>query len=346
MPKAGLSTMADVARHAGVGVATVDRVMNQRARVRADTAQRVLVAAEQIGFRGAGLIKRRVSESGQQRRLGFLLQKRGSIFFQLMAQALADAGRAAPQVGEAVIEFMDDLTPRLVVEQLRRMADRVDALALVATEHPVICAAVDALGAEGMPVFPLISDLSSGAAGAYVGLDNRMAGRTAGWAIARLNARPGKVAIMLGTHRYLCQEDNEVSFRAYFAEQYPDFRVLDTAVTLENRDLAEEATREMLHQHPDLVGFYLAGGGIEGVMEALRQHPAARAIVTVCHELTPLTSAGLRDGYLDLVISHGRDAMAGQLIDAMLAAAAVGERGQDGKRQLIMPMELYTPENV
>ena len=40
--------MLDVARAAGVGVATVDRVINRRAAVRPQTAQRVLEAAEQL----------------------------------------------------------------------------------------------------------------------------------------------------------------------------------------------------------------------------------------------------------------------------------------------------------
>ena len=42
-------TMEDVAKAAGVGVATVDRVLNGRARVRTSTAEQVLHAAEQLG---------------------------------------------------------------------------------------------------------------------------------------------------------------------------------------------------------------------------------------------------------------------------------------------------------
>ncbi|WP_144434647.1 LacI family DNA-binding transcriptional regulator, partial [Pseudomonas syringae] len=38
-------TMADVAREAGVSLSTVDRVLNLRADVRTDTAQRIAAAA-------------------------------------------------------------------------------------------------------------------------------------------------------------------------------------------------------------------------------------------------------------------------------------------------------------
>ena len=47
-------TMADLAQAAGVSVATVDRVINRRLPVNSDTVQRVVQAAEQIGYRATG----------------------------------------------------------------------------------------------------------------------------------------------------------------------------------------------------------------------------------------------------------------------------------------------------
>ena len=43
-------TLVDLAQAAGVSVATVDRVLNARHRVREPTAERVLAAAEAIDF--------------------------------------------------------------------------------------------------------------------------------------------------------------------------------------------------------------------------------------------------------------------------------------------------------
>jgi len=42
-------TIADIARTAGVGTATVDRVLNRRAGVNAETVQRVLQVVEELG---------------------------------------------------------------------------------------------------------------------------------------------------------------------------------------------------------------------------------------------------------------------------------------------------------
>lgn len=45
------TTLAAIAREAHVGVATVDRVINQRAPVRPETERKVIAAAQKLGLR-------------------------------------------------------------------------------------------------------------------------------------------------------------------------------------------------------------------------------------------------------------------------------------------------------
>src|SRR3989339_2119203 len=44
-----IATISDIARHAGVGTATVDRVLNKRAGVNAETTQKVMDAINALG---------------------------------------------------------------------------------------------------------------------------------------------------------------------------------------------------------------------------------------------------------------------------------------------------------
>ncbi|MFC3532983.1 LacI family DNA-binding transcriptional regulator [Vogesella facilis] len=333
------ATMEDVARLAGVGVATVDRVINQRARVRPQTAQKVLAAAEQLGFRRTGLIRHRIEQQAAPR-LGILLQRHSTYFYRELGLALelAAAGRA-----KLLIDYLEVLTPQHVAARLHSMARDVDAIAVVAADHPQISQAVDTLAARGMPVYALVSDLSAEGCAGYVGLDNRKVGRTAAWAISRLAPRPGKVGLILGSHRYLCQEQCEISFRAYLREYAPQFQVLETLPSLEDVNLAQQATLELLDRHPDLAGIYVAGGGIEGVLEALReQRPAG--LVTVCHDLTDITRPALGEELLSMVLSHPLDWMSARLVDTMLAA--LQGRPARSREQAILPCMVHTPANI
>ena len=89
--------------------------------------------------------------------------------------------------------------------------------------------------------------------------------------------RPGKVAVFVGSHRFHGQEMREIGFRSYFREYAPELDLVETLVNLETRGIAHEATLDLLQRHPDIVGFYVAGGGMEGAISALREEawPAA-----------------------------------------------------------------------
>jgi LacI family transcriptional regulator len=190
-------------------------------------------------------------------------------------------------------------------------------------------------------VFALISELTAADRIGYVGLDNWKVGRTAAWAIAQIAKRAGEVGIIVGSHRYRCQELNEMGFRSYFREHAPDFTLLEARTSLEDARYGAEATRDLLARHPDLVGLYIAGGGVSGVMEALRENVRAR-IVAVGHDLTPRTREGLIDGTLELTLSHPLPALGKALVAAMARSAL----GASAPASLVLPFELHTAENL
>jgi LacI family transcriptional regulator len=337
-------TMADVARASGHSLSTVDRVLNGRAAVRADTAQRIHEAAETLGFYAAGVIRERLRDDRPRRTLGFLLQLPDTVFYRGLGEALIHATEQSLAVrGQARVEYLEDLSPDAVAEHLGSLGERADAIAVVAAEHRAVSAAIERLHDRGVAVFALISDLSTPARAGYAGLDNRRVGRTAAWFITRLAPVPGKVAILVGSHRFQCQELCEMSFRSFVREHAPGFEILDTLVTLESSRYAEECTYDLLQRHPDLAGFYVDGSGVEGVLRALRGSPADGPLIGVGHELTSVTREGLLSGHLYAVLSHPLSALAAQLVAQMAEALA---NPTSGLRQVVVPFDIHTPESV
>jgi LacI family transcriptional regulator len=323
----------------------VDRVLNKRHPVRTQTAGRVLAAAEALGYHGTALIRQRLGNEPPERKLGFILQWRSEEFYRNLGAALAEATERAPFIrGRPIVEFLDDLTPPSIVDALHRLAGKAAAIALVAADHPNISQAVEDLHRRGVPVFALLSDLSAPFRAGYLGLDHRKAGRTAAWTISRLARRPGKVAIVIGSHRYLGHELSEISFRSYFREHAPDFQVLEPLVNLEEPRISYEGVLNLLRRNDDLVGIYVAGGGGEGVIAALRESGRAQSVTAVCNELTQATRSGLIDGSLDMVISNPLTTLGEKTVEAM--SGAVDRGGAEAAKPVLLPMELYVPENV
>lgn len=337
------TTMADLARAANVSLSTVDRVLNGRLPVRRDKAERVVTAATDLGFHAAGLLRQRVGSEPPKRRFGFILQQPADHFHGLLGRALAQATRADPAIrGEPHVEFVDGVEATVTVERLKSVARKVDAIAIVAADHPRLSEAVDDVVRSGVPVVALISKLQCERSSGFIGLDNRKVGRTAGWALSHLCAAPGKVGISLGSHRYHCQHTAEESCRAYLREHSPYLGVVDSPTNFEQPRFAYENARDLLDRHPDLTGLFVAGGGLEGVMNAITEAGVAGRLVAIGRELTPESRMGLINGTLSLVISHPITAMAEAVVKALTRAHTVLGAFQE----ILLPIELYTSESL
>jgi LacI family transcriptional regulator len=282
-----------------------------------------------------------------RRTFGFLMQQRGRSLYQMLGNELKAATLASSTVrGEAVVEHRDDLSPEATAECLLKLGRDVDAIAVVTVDHPRITDAIQRLKANGVPVVAVISDVTAPARAGYVGLDNWKVGATAGWAMAKLCKKPGKIAVFVGNHRYLCQDMNEIRFRSYFRERATEFQVLDAITTFEDSKYAYQSTIDLLHHTPDLVGLFIAGGGKSGVLRGLRENDSglAKALNVVGLDLTPEARAGLLNGTVDVIISHPIELLAETTVELLASATSEGANNEPVQR--LLPFEIYTPENL
>ena len=166
-----------------MSVSTVNRVLNQPDSVRHPTQERVLAAAEEIGFYGLGTIEHAIRTTQATHRLGVLLQRGARTFYRNLGAAITEAASAYPDAKiELTLEFLEDLTPEKVALHITSLGERSEALAIVAPQHPLVADAIDGVLEMGVPVVSLIGPLSAQGNISFVGLDNWKVGRTAAWA--------------------------------------------------------------------------------------------------------------------------------------------------------------------
>jgi LacI family transcriptional regulator len=337
--------IADVAKASGLSVSTVNRALHEPEKVREDTLRAILEAAESVGFYGIRSIKDSLQSTRPKVRIGILLLQRNRLLYKNMDHALTQAAKAATDHDVMIqIEYLDELTPQNVSESLLRLGNSNDLIGVVAAEHPLVSATIEQLAERNVRVFALISQLTARCNVGYVGIDMWKAGRTAGWAINSMCATAGKVGILVGNHRYRCQETCESGFRSYIREHPRGFELLDARSTFETANIARDVTEELLQQHPDVSAIYVIGGGISGACAALRESPRGRDIVVVGHDLTDHTRAALLDGTVNFLMSHPLQAMANETIAAMIRAAEGGEGF--APQSISLPFEIYTSENL
>ena len=338
-------TIPDLAEAAGVSVSTVNRVINNAASVRAPTQERVRQAAQEIGFYGLGAIEHAVKVSQVTHKLGVLLQHRGRKFYSDLGEAIVSEAESYSGANiNLTLEFLEDLSPEKVAKHIISLGERVSALAIVAPQHPLVADAIDTVLSQNIPVVSLIGPLSASGNISFVGLDNWKVGRTAAWAIEKMVHQPGKIGILVGSHRLRNQEMNESGFRSYFREHNSAFTILEPLATYESAAVAREHVEKLLTEHPDLCGLFISGGGVTGAIAGLRSTPKRDDFVAVGYELFEDTRAALIDGTLSFVISHPMERFAQETVATLMRSREVGPDG--GARRVTFGFEIYTPESV
>ena len=323
------SRVADIARAAGVSTATVDRVLHGRANVRQATAQRVLKVAAELQYLPEADLLRALQPPPMQ--LAFLLPAGTNRYLRMLGETVATMeSQLAPFNVRCRTHFIEGFNPPVLAQALLQHGRRNNGVAFMPLDHPLVREAVHTLADEGVPVVTLVSDLSNSRRAAYVGLDNRAAGRTAALLIGRfIGGRAAQVALIAGSRSYRGHEEREMGFLSLVEEMFPQLQVAGLREGHDDAQKNERQTRALLERYPQLAGIYNIGGASDGVARALKAAGRDQKVVFIGHGLTPDTRALLIDGTLDAVITQtpqsvvgnavrsfanlrdGRDAMAG-----------------------------------
>ena len=297
-------TLEDVAREAGVSLATADRVVNQRSGVRAPTVERVERAIAKLNYR-ANPAAARLARN-QSHRFLFLLPSTANPFMvQLEAQVSATAKWLVAQQAFIDVRHADVFDPVAVSNELLTLPDVYNGVALVALDHPVVRAAIDTLVARGLHVVTLVSDAPLSLRTHYVGIDNPAAGRTAGSLMGRfLAGREGKIGIIIGSMGLRDHAERCFGFQQVISGEYSALTILPA---LEGRDddvRNGALVAQLLQQHPDMIGLYNAGAGNEGVASAIVNSGRSKSLTWIAHELTDGARHWLMSGVAAAIINQ------------------------------------------
>lgn len=299
----GRVTLQDVARTAGVSLATVDRVVNRRDGVREKTVARVEAAIARLGYRTDPVAPRLARN---QSRFAFILPTGSNSFIlNLTDQVQRTADWLASQRTFIDTLHVDVFDPDVLAGALESLSTAYVGVATVALDHPRVRAAIDDLVGRDVAVVTLVSDAPSSRRLHYVGIDNPAAGRTAATLMGRfLSGRKGVVGVIAGSLALRDHAERQFGFNQILSSEYLDLRVLPALEGRDDNERSRELMAGLLETCPDLLGIYSAGAGNRGIAAALEAAGRARDIVWIAHELTLHTRRFLLHGTIDAIINQ------------------------------------------
>ena len=336
-------TVNDIARVAGVSLATVDRVLNGREGVRGVTVERVNRAIKKLGYvrdtAAASLARRRFY------RLLFVMPDTDNEFVVALER---DFRQQRENLHHQRIGMTMQTTPPFDANAVVRVLDAADAeetdgIALFAPETPAVRDAVARAKARGIAIVSLVSDLPESGRDFFVGIDNVAAGRTAAELMGRFIHGPGKVLVVTGSRFARDHLERRAGFDEVLGRDFPH---LAAVASIEGRDdpaLVRSFLPAVFASDPEIRGIYSSAAGNPGLITFLEETGRARDLTVIAHELTPASRAALEKGTFDAIISQDTGHLvrsATRLLKSMVDQTPVDET------QERIRIDIYLRENI
>jgi LacI family transcriptional regulator len=342
---AATPTISDLAREAGVGTATVDRVLNRRPGVNADTVQRVMQAVAALGAPQQPGRPRR----GENFRFAYVLPADDSPFVALIDRQIAQsAGDFRHQHITELTHRIDARDPTQFASALMQLGD-CQGVALMAPDLPPIKLAINELVRAGTHVVTLFSDVAGSMREAHIGADNRAAGRTAGLLLARMAQTPKRDTLLLSSQatRLSAEIERRIGFAQALEERFPNLRLQRTPDLPADDAGASRAMKKFLTSGAvDLnrvAGLYNVGSGSGGILKALGDAGLLPQVACIGHDFSDDNRALLSGGKLSYLLHQ-------DIHYCVLAAARVLRalcENVRGALNVVQPrIEILTAENL
>lgn len=291
--------VTDIVAQSGLSRATVDRVLHGRAGVRPETVAQVERAIEELERQ-----RNQVHLSGRALLLDLVMQTPARFAAASRTALEGELHALRPAVARARLHLEEHSDPARAASVLERIARRGShGVILKAPNHPAVVDAVAGLHAARIPTVTFVTDISSSARAAYVGMDNVAAGATAAYLLANWAGSSGDVLLTLSHSSFRGEEERERGFRATLESLAPARRIHQVTDTDGLDETIAGAVRRALDAHPTVDAVYSIGGGNRATTTAFAEL-GRRPAVFVAHDLDADNVALLRTRRVTFVLHH------------------------------------------
>ncbi|GIN12443.1 LacI family transcriptional regulator [Shouchella clausii] len=331
-------TAKEISKQLGVSIATVDRVLNNRANVSEKMRKRVLEKAEEMGYvpnRMASILSRKVTFH-----VAVVYKEYPAYFWEQIEAGIAQAELELRDYGVTVHRF------RLPVEAFTESPERIQEILADETIDAVAIAALgDAvspyLKESKKPICTFNVDAQNSGRLFYVGCDYHSSGRLAAELVAKLVPEQGKVGVLLGGNNdYQAREKLEG-----FREGLREFRLeLCKAIRLEEHDLPFQPGQQWQKEVTGLDGLYVATAELGNVADFFSKYPEHQVAALVGHDMNDLIYKHLHTQMIAATITQDPVSQGYLAIKKLFSLMVLEE--EDANQSTITKLEIVMKNNA
>lgn len=322
-------TIQKIAELSGVSRGTVDRVLHGRPNVNPMIREKVVRAAEKLGYQPPEPPK-----SADCRQAAILIPQWTDGHFN--RQIVSGIRRALRYIADPSFVLTEQPLRTMTMQELLRAMDEqirsgVDGLIIRAENTPEVRAVIEQAVQQGVTVITYDADVPDSGRLCHAGQDLVRAGAIAAGVMARLIRPPEHVLIVTGNLRMEAHKGRVDGFCRRLLElgfSEDAYRVIETN---EMPELTGELVAQALQADSRLHAVYMACQPLSGCIAGIRKAWRTTRPHIVCNDLTPTAKRYLREGTVDFVIGQS---FSQESFHAVLAMYQMLLRGVKPKREL------------
>lgn len=322
-------TIQKISELSGVSRGTVDRVLHGRPNVNPMIREKVVRAAEKLGYQPPVPPK-----SADCRQAAILIPQWTDGHFN--RQIVSGIRKALRYIADPAFVLTEQPLRTMTMQELLRAMDEqirsgVDGLIIRAENTPEVRAAIEQAVQQGVTVITYDADVPHSGRLCHAGQNLVRAGAIAAGVMARLIRPPEHVLIVTGNLRMEAHKGRVDGFCRRLLElgfSEDAYRVIETN---EMPELTGELVAQALQADSRLHAVYMACQPLSSCIAGIRKARRTTRPHIVCNDLTPTAKRYLREGTVDFVIGQS---FSQESFHAVLAMYQMLLRGAKPKREL------------
>ena len=296
-----MATIKEIAELAGVSRGTVDRVLNNRGAVNAETEAKIRSIMKQLHYKPN---KAGMALAAQKKKylIGIIMFSKKNPYFDEVMQGFEDKAEEVSVYGCEILVMRVAYHPDAQLSAIRAcLKEGIQGLIITPYNDEKISNELNLLSKSGIPVITVNSDIENTRRLAYVGSNYYNSGVAAGALMMLVTSGPVRMGIISGDPNILCHSQR---FSGFVDKLSTDsrFKVVDQAENYDDDQKSYERVSEMLTRHPDINAFYFAAAGVYGGCRAIAELAPDKDIKVICFDDVPTTVEMLHRGIITATI--------------------------------------------
>lgn len=295
-------TIKKIADLCGVSRGTVDRVLNNRGKVKPETEVRVKQIADQLGYT-PNIAGKQLAARKKALTIGVLVISEGNSFFDEVIRGVQRAEKELQDYGVSIIlKTMKGYNVHRQIQLIDELKGHINALIINPISAPAIVSKINELVDSGICVITVNTDIENSKRLCYIGSNYTKCGETACGMLGLLTSGKANIGILTGSNKVSGHNQRIRGFKDICKKKYPEFKIVGCEETEDDDIKAFEVTNKLLNEHPEIDALFVVAAGVYGVCRAVMSFGLVGKITIISCDSIPTTIEMMKQGVIKATI--------------------------------------------